>query len=76
AQAKIEVKVYQRGLDLIRAAGRNQPAGQLGGVPLTRPALRRQLERTLRDWAGLEQDPKRRVELIDQANQTRRWTLT
>jgi serine/threonine-protein kinase PknG len=75
SQAKVEVKVYQQALELVRSAGRNPLSGQLGGVPLTRPALRRQLEQTLRDWASLELDPKQRVELIDQANQTRKWTL-
>ncbi|MDR0989944.1 MAG: serine/threonine protein kinase, partial [Propionibacteriaceae bacterium] len=73
-QAKIDVQLYQRALSLA-PAGRSKATGDLGGVPIQRTAIRRKLEQSLRTWAKLEQDPSRRVELIDEANQTRKWSL-
>jgi serine/threonine-protein kinase PknG len=75
SQAKVDVQIYQRALNLAPAVSRNQPPQKLGDTPLTRPAIRRQLEEALRTWARLEQDPARRVQLIDEANRTRKWTL-
>jgi serine/threonine-protein kinase PknG len=75
SQATVEVEVFRRALTLVPAAVRGRTVPKLGGVPLTRGDVRQQLERSLRAWAKLEQDLDRRVELIDEANRTRKWTF-
>jgi serine/threonine-protein kinase PknG len=74
-QAKVMVQIYELALGLAPAVTRGRAPATLGGVPLTRPAIRTKLEETLRTWAKYEQDPGRRVELIDEANRRRKWTF-
>jgi serine/threonine-protein kinase PknG len=74
SQAKVDEQIYQRALAL-GPPNRAQGPESLGGTPFTRAAIRRKLEETLRTWAKLEQDPARRVQLTDEANRTRKWTL-
>ena len=75
SQAKVDVQLYQRALTITPPPGRRQGTPTLGGVALTPRALRLKLEESLRAWAKLEQDPVRRIELIDEANRTRKYTF-
>jgi serine/threonine-protein kinase PknG len=61
-------------LDLVRENG-PLPGARVAGWPVTESGLRDGLEATLRQLAAATDDPKRRVELVDEANEVRRWTL-
>jgi serine/threonine-protein kinase PknG len=74
-QAKVDVQVYQKALNLIPNIARGKAPPSLGGVTLTRAAVRQKLEESLRTWARHEPDPARRIDLIDEANRTRKWTF-
>jgi serine/threonine-protein kinase PknG len=74
-QAKVDVQIYQRALNLVAPAARGKAPPKVGDVPLTRPHVRQKLDESLRTWARLEPDAARRIELIDEANRTRKWTF-
>jgi serine/threonine-protein kinase PknG len=74
-QAKVDVQIYQKALGLVGSVPRARSVPTLGGVSLTRPAIRQKLEESLRTWAKQEPDAARRIELIDEANRTRKWTI-
>lgn len=74
AQAARDVTIYERALAAVQQGGAPRTA-TLGEVPATPQALRAALDRTLRWWASMENDPNKRIALVDRANRTRRWTL-
>lgn len=73
-QARLDVSIYQRALAEVAKNG-SQGSLTIGDVPATRIALTDRLERAYRDQAALEPDAATRVELVDRANQIRRWSL-
>jgi serine/threonine-protein kinase PknG len=65
-------------LAALAAVDRSGPAPDVlvGGVVADEPTLRDGLEQAYRDLATLTEDERERVELVDAANRSRRWTMT
>jgi serine/threonine-protein kinase PknG len=75
-QAQLDVKIYERALKFVVASGDpSLGAKMIGHVGLEKKWLRPAIERALRREAELESDDARRIDLIDRANTTRRWTF-
>jgi serine/threonine-protein kinase PknG len=76
---RLELEIFQRAWELAvpshRWAPRPRNLPTVGEVSLTKSDLRAKIESILRQQAGLERDPSRRVALIDQANSLRKWTV-
>jgi serine/threonine-protein kinase PknG len=72
--AEVTREGLESALELVRANG-PLPGAEVNGRPVTEDGLRDGLEATLRQLATATDDHERRVELVDEANQVRRWTL-
>lgn len=73
-QARIDVDIYERALEVVTAKG-PQPASTIGDVAATPQALRERLVTAYRRLALLEPESPVRVQLVEKANQTRKWSL-
>jgi serine/threonine-protein kinase PknG len=73
-QARLDVSIYDQALTEVSRNGA-QGSVTIGDVPATRIALTDRLEQAYREQAALEPDPTVRIELVDRANQIRRWSL-
>ncbi|WP_341927968.1 tetratricopeptide repeat protein [Nocardioides psychrotolerans] len=69
------VKILSQALDVV-LAGSARPDAKVGTHPATEAGLRDGLERSYRALARDATDVKARVELVNQANAVRMWTLT
>jgi len=76
---RLELEIFWRALPLApdpaKLAAQGQSPPMIGDVPVTKPDLRSKLESLLRQQAVTETDPVKRVQLIDQANSLRKWTV-
>ena len=76
---RLELEIFRKALRLAAypnmKAARNHTVATIGDVRVTRTDLRSKIESILRQQAGLELDPRKRVALIDQANSMRKWTV-
>ena len=76
---RLELDIFRKALPLASVASskaaRNRTVPTIGNVPVTKTDLRSTIESILRQQAGLELDPQKRVALIDQANSLRKWTV-
>jgi serine/threonine-protein kinase PknG len=72
-RAALRVDVLGSALAVVLDKGPST-AVQVGGVPAQEPELRDALEAALRESAVLNDDHDRRIALVDQANEVRRWT--
>jgi serine/threonine-protein kinase PknG len=73
----LTVDVLRSALRTVQAKGPDSGAGVvIGGVEATEPALRDGLEAAYRELAAMTDDHGERVELVDAANESRRWTFT
>ncbi len=79
ARIDLRIQILASSLDLVQraAGGVQQPgaAGQIAGVDVDEPSLRRGLEQAYRDAARLCDDPKQRIRLVDRANEVRPRSL-
>ncbi|MCL1923169.1 MAG: serine/threonine-protein kinase PknG [Propionibacteriaceae bacterium] len=72
----LEMDIYTRALSLTHGSGASKTASKaLGGVPLTKPDIRAKISSLMRRKATLERNPAKRIQLIDQANSLRKWTI-
>ena len=72
---ELSARILEQALEAVTSGG-GSPTGTVGSHPATEPALRAALEGHLRALARDEQDPRRRIELVDRANAVRGWSLT
>ncbi|HMC03576.1 MAG TPA: tetratricopeptide repeat protein [Cellulomonadaceae bacterium] len=73
-QARIDVDIYERALEVVTTKGA-QATTTIGAVPATPVALRDRLETAYRRLAVLEPESPVRVQLVEKANRTRKWSL-
>ena len=73
-QARIDVDIFERALDVVTTKGA-QATMVIGDVPATPVALRDRLETAYRTLAVLEPESPVRVQLVEKANRTRKWSL-
>jgi len=73
-RAGLDVRIFSIGLDEVGRRG-EQPALTIGSHPATARGMREALEGALRRLARLTPDREERVQLVDQANDVRPWTL-
>lgn len=73
-QARIDVDIYERALSEVSTKGA-QATTTIGDVPATPIALRDRLETAYRTLAVLEPESSVRVQLVEKANKTRKWSL-
>ena len=73
-QARIDVDIYERALEVVTTNGA-QATTTIGAVPATPVALRDRLETAYRRLAVLEPESPVRVQLVEKANRTRKWSL-
>ena len=73
-QARIDVDIYERALEVVTTKGA-QATTSIGAVPATPVALRDRLETAYRRLAVLEPESPVRVQLVEKANRTRKWSL-
>ncbi len=73
-QARIDVDIYERALQVVSSKGA-QATMTIGDVPATPVALRDRLETAYRTLATLEPESPVRVQLVEKANRTRKWSL-
>jgi serine/threonine-protein kinase PknG len=73
-QARIDVDIYERALEVVSSKGA-QATTVIGDVPATPVALRDRLETAYRTLAVLEPESPVRVQLVEKANRTRKWSL-
>jgi serine/threonine-protein kinase PknG len=73
-RASLSVTVLEAALAEVRRDG-PRPAVRVGDRPATEEQLRDGVEAWYRALAALTAKDGRRVELVDAANQVRRWTL-
>ena len=73
-RAGLDVRIFRIGLDEVGRRG-EQPALTIGAHPATARGMREALEGALRRLARLTPDRSERVQLVDQANDVRPWTL-
>ncbi len=69
------VRILQQALDIVRA-GRGAAKLKVGSFEATEPSLRAGLEQAYRDLARDAAKLEERIELVNQANAVRSWTLT
>ena len=72
---QLSARILEQALEAL-ASGGGSPTGAVGSHAATEPALRAALEGTFRALARDEEDPQRRIELVDRANAVRGWSLT
>ena len=76
---RLELEVFRRALPYATypnvKAARRTTVPTIGNVPVTKADLKAKIESILRQQAGIEPDPHKRVALIDQANALRKWTV-
>ncbi|MGV8850593.1 MAG: tetratricopeptide repeat protein, partial [Propionibacteriaceae bacterium] len=73
-QARIDVDIYERALHVVSSQGA-QATMVVGDVPATPVALTDRLEAAYRTLAVLEPETSVRVQLVEKANRTRKWSL-
>lgn len=73
-RAQLSVGVLRSALDTVTESGPS-PTTRIAGVPADEPALRDALESAYRELASLTESRDERIELVDQANEVRRWTV-
>ncbi len=73
-QARIDVDIFERALSEVSAKGASATT-VIGDVPATPVALRDRLETAYRRLAALEPESPVRVQLVEKANKTRKWSL-
>ncbi|MGE0137060.1 MAG: tetratricopeptide repeat protein [Ilumatobacteraceae bacterium] len=71
----MQIEILESALEHVVASG-GAPGASIGGIGASEPELRRGLESAYRAAADLEQDKRRRVQLVDAANRVRVWTVT
>ncbi|MCD4536476.1 serine/threonine-protein kinase PknG [Nocardioides sp. cx-169] len=69
------VRILEQALDVV-LRGAPHPDARVGAHPATEPGLRDALERSYRALARDATELRQRVELVNQANAVRMWTLT
>ncbi len=69
------VRILQQALDIVRAGG-GATKLKVGSFAAAEPSLRAGLEQTYRDLARDAAKLEERIELVNQANAVRSWTLT
>uniref|UniRef100_UPI001D0C2448 serine/threonine-protein kinase n=1 Tax=Nocardioides lijunqiniae TaxID=2760832 RepID=UPI001D0C2448 len=69
------VRILEQALDVV-LKGAPRPDAKVGAHPATEPGLRDALERSFRTLARDATELRHRVELVNQANAVRMWTLT
>jgi serine/threonine-protein kinase PknG len=74
-QATLAVEMFQTALRWVGRAAGPSVDGQMLGHGLTERELRSGLERNYRVLANLEDNPRIRSEIVDQANEVRPWTF-
>jgi serine/threonine-protein kinase PknG len=73
-RSRFRVDVLQSALALVESQG-PQPTVSLAGRPASEPSLRDGLEAAYRDLAAFATTREERVQLVDQANSVRRWSV-
>ncbi len=73
-RARLTVRALRAALDTVLAQG-PQPAVTIGRRPAVEAELRDGLEEGYRALAQMASDPAERIDLVDQANEVRRWTF-
>ena len=73
-QASLDVAIYEKAL-ATAPPGASPSLPLIGATPASQPALRKTLEKLLRGQAAVEADDARKIDLVERANRTRRWTL-
>jgi serine/threonine-protein kinase PknG len=72
---QLRIEVLETTLELLKTRSLPEDGGaSVFGEPLHEPAVRRGLERALRQLARLESDRDRQIALIDRANEVRPLT--
>lgn len=75
SRVELTASVLASALAVVRDSG-PVPEAMVGGIPAQEGPLRDGLERAYRELAGLTESQAERIELVDQANNIRRWTLS
>ncbi len=70
------VRILQQALDIVHAAGGGASKAKVGSFEATEVRLREGLEQTFRSLARDAHELGERIELVNQANAVRSWTLT
>lgn len=73
-RAKLRADVLSAALREVLERG-DRPDVHVGGLPAQEPSLRDGLESAYRELASLTTDRGQRVQLVDEANRVRRWSL-
>jgi len=73
-RAELAVGVLGSALETVTTSG-PEPTTRIAGVPADEPALRDALEAAYRELASLTDSRDERIELVDRANEVRRWTV-
>jgi serine/threonine-protein kinase PknG len=75
ARETYTVRILEQALDVV-LKGAPRPDAKVGAHPATEAGLRDALERSFRSLARDATELRQRVELVNQANAVRMWTLT
>jgi serine/threonine-protein kinase PknG len=73
-RARYRVRILRRALDVVGQGG-SPPHGKVGQVAADESSIRSALEESYRALARDADDLKTRVELVNEANAVRNWTL-